>query len=404
MLFRLTAAVLNRRNACVHGALVSIMPPRLPFALCTAFAQLILATSAHALPLGWISDEPKVYDPCAYTEARVRDLQAYNGGGQLVRPSSPALTRLTLRATQSDWLESVYKEQIVRADAASELLDDPLIAALALPRWSPKQFALPEAIGLQCFLHKSILSSERGSRELEKAGLVRRLRETFPNGFVLRSTTHPQHSQIENSKDSETRFGVSLRAGIHDEERLWLGLVAEQGPQSPETVKSLQIPISAMEVSSKSGERFYLEAATQPKDAVAIRVHTFGRRILVDATLPLYPNEATMDLGERAAANQYAQEFLNHLPNGLLENRAFSLDLILNSNTDLGNYFTRIRITRLHTNGGKPGPWSKFQWHPMVLGAYTRHFEQYANVYFSGFSGFLLRHNLGNLAALIVTK
>ena len=146
-----------------------------------------------------------------------------------------------------------------------------------------------------------------------------------------------------------------------------------------------------------SGEAIVLQedlSTKQPGKFVwrEARVHTYEGRVIPDANTNYWIANGHLSKQEVAGAQKFVGDFLALLSPGLLSRQAMSFDVLILPNGEL-------KISDVVTNRGRKVAWSQYLDQPRVIGAYTRHFEQYAGIHFTGVSGLLLRKNAGNYFA-----
>lgn len=311
------------------------------------------------------------------------------------RPLRPAgipteVTEVEATAAKGSWLSALYRQNMVEASWATQMLSDKRIFAEVLKREMGRRALVyyPKTIGLREFLYKRNLV-DRSGRFTSTSNLGDRieaaLHDEFPSGFFVRPAVGvaPKETGRGLFQDSD-QFIVEL---LKPENRLY----------SPEHMRQ---PIESHILGTvASGEALVLqENIVGSADALKplssrffheVRVHTYEGRVVEDS-IPkrwVQKNALSSEQEERAAA--FTADFLRSLPLKLMTRQAWGVDVAVMDNGEL-------RVIDVVTNRGKRTQWSSYLEQPQIIGAYTRHFETYYRLRFSGLSGTLIRNNFAN--------
>lgn len=361
---------------------------------CTPFFHTALA---FALPLSWNAGPLKgkttthslkrAYQPCYYAEERSKELW-HLLYGQDGKENDTKPQRINVAAARNAWVAAMYQIGVVEASKKSQLLGDHLLASLFLPNVLPKAYTPPKTIGLKCFLLKNSLVDTDGKVTATPEAIQAALKREYPNGFQLRTS-----SVIPNLPPDEPL----LLDGSHLAREL---LRSDSSIYQPQEIS--QAHVNPRTGTPLSGERFVIRDLPRERNGKILRVHTLGSNVVKDATLPRYPERDSIHEGEKVAANSFVKRLLSSLPESFMHGTGWAVDLYMVKDGADGK--VQMQFLDLHTNLGLEKSWSVFQSHPMVLGAYTRHIESHEGIEFTGLSGFLLRHNLGNLPKFLQKK
>lgn len=298
--------------------------------------------------------------------------------------------RLTASASKAGFLQALYAHKLVDASYATEMLSDKRIFSELLTReLGPKQaqFFYPKTLGLREFLISHRFLNERGEIKKDEAEAIEAsLYEEFPAGFVVRAAV--------GVAPSETSQGL-----FKDTDHFMVELL------KPETV--LYHPSHATAAVSShllggqvtSGEAVVLQenltAAADAKHALKhryfqeVRVHTYENKIVAGAIPARWVQKDLLNSTQQRAAEDFVQTFLRALPPSVTARQAWGVDVAVFDNGDL-------RINDVVTNHGQRVQWSSYLDQPRVIEAYAKHFDQIANVQFSGVSGWLITHGFAN--------
>lgn len=331
----------------------------------------------------------RVHDPRGFVDDRVtKMLRELKGRAPRARATDVRILSLPIAASRSQWLQAIYSRRLVDASVATGLLSDKLLFyELARREMGPDvDRYLVRSIGLRDFLVSQGLVAVDGRLKVGGDVLEASLFKVFPAGFVARPAV-----------------GVAPR-------ETGRGLFKESDEFVAELIKSDSFlyrpdhrrrPVRSSVLGGiASGEAIVLQDDVLTSAAIAgsknkwreVRVHTYESRVLEDANANFWVSEARFSVDELKRAQDFVSEFLQKLPPSLLSRQAFSFDVLILQDGSL-------KIADLVTNRGKKTAWSSYLDQPRVIGAYTRHFEKYAGVQFSGIGGFLLRKNVGNYFA-----
>ena len=331
---------------------------------------------------------------------------------QPLRPQGQSINcRLGLIASKTNWLKAIYENQLVEASWATALLSDKLILDRVLRSllgsdWSNASGL--RTLGLVEFLIKHQLIDSRGrwraSRSSQDLGerLDEALAKEFPNGFVVRPA-------VGVSK-AETTLGLFATSDDFIQDIL----KASTDLYRPEHLKRPRRSLALDHIAS--GELYVLQEQPRPANWTAanqkarwreVRVHTYEGQVIAGTVVRPWTSSDRPDDREVAAAESFVRQFLLQLPSRVLARQAWSVDVWVRVDHDepsggrdsSGRSLVgaaEVRLFEVITNRGRPGAWSQYLEQPRVLAAYTRHFEQHANVQFSGLGVSLFRLSLGN--------
>lgn len=325
-------------------------------------------------------------EPTLFVESRVskvlRELK-----GRPPRPRTEVTVDASITPTRSEWLHAVYSNGLVDTSQATALISDKLLFYELVKRelGERAELYIPRTRGLKATLAMAGALDSEGRLKADGEAIESQLFKFFPAGFVVRPAV-----------------GVAPKETGH-------GLFADtdsfiQELMRPETYlykkEHLRTPIRSTVLDEvASGEAVILqEDLIQSANARSplkrrqwreVRVHTYEGRVITDATPTQWFRSYTVTPEEVSSAQNFVQDFLAQLPASVLTRQALSFDVLVLDNGER-------RIVDLITNRGRRVGWSTYLDQPRILGAYTRHFEKYANAHFAGVGGTLLRHNWGH--------
>lgn len=286
------------------------------------------------------------------------------------------------------WLQALYDKNMIDTSWATEMLADKRIAAEVLEREMGEVKArlyYPKTLGLREFLVKKNLLDARGEINANGDRIEEALAEEFPAGFVVRPAVGiaPQETGRGLFPDTDQFIVELLKPGNP--------LYAANHLRQP--VRSHILDAVASGEGIVLQENIVLAAhARRPLKArffQEVRVHTYEGRVVAGAVPTRWVQSNLLNKTQIAFAEDYVAEFLAALPPALLTKQAWGVDVAVMDNGEM-------RISEIVTNRGKPVAWSGYLDQPRVIGAYSRHLEQYYGVRFGGWSGTLIRHNFAN--------
>lgn len=330
--------------------------------------------------------ETSVRTPRAFIDERVtkilRDLK-----GRAPRPRSSETTNVSLPiwSSKNQWLQAVYAKQIVDASSATGLLSDKLLFYEVAKKelGSVADQYLVRTMGLRDFLVEEKLVGPDGRLTAGGDEVESALFKVFQGGFVARPAV--------GVAPRETGRGLFKETDEFVAELLKTDTFLYRPEHRKHPVRSTVLDEVA------SGEAIVLQEDLSAKTPGKfqwreVRVHTYESRVIADANTNYWIRNGHLTKEEIAAAQKFVADFLALLPASLLSREAFSFDVLILPGGSL-------RISDVVTNRGRKTAWSQYLDQPRVIGAYTRHFEQFAGLHFAGISGSLLRHNAGNYFA-----
>lgn len=306
---------------------------------------------------------------------------------QATAPGAAVAVDLPMAANKQQWLTAVYNQRLVDASYSTGLLADKRLFYEVVKRelGSKADTYWPKTIGLREFLVSRQLVDANGRLTSDGDRLEAELHQQFRSGFVVRPAV--------GVAPRETGHGIFPDADVFIGELLKPDSILYRPEYQAQPVRSTVLDTIA------SGESVVLQEdvmasahARSPLKSRAwrdVRVHTYEGRVVADATPNFWVREGSVTVSERERAESFVREFLALLSAPLVARQAWSFDVLLLDNGEM-------RIVDLITNRGRRTAWSTYLDQPRVLGAYTRHFEQYAGIHFAGLGGFWLRHNAGN--------
>jgi hypothetical protein len=306
-----------------------------------------------------------------------------------VRPAGPPnySIEISALAAKSSWLQAVYAKNMVEASWATEMLSDKRLLDEVLERElgaKARQY-LPKTLGLREFLAKKNFVNGRGEITADADTIDEALHDEFPAGFLVRPAVGiaPKETGKGLYADSD-QFIIDLLKPVNS-------LYQPQHLRQPVSSHILDAVASGEAVVLQ--ENFVLAShARHPlkvRSFQEVRVHTYENRV-VEGAVPQHwvaANVLTADQVRRA--ENYVEGFLQSLPINFLTKQAWAIDVAVMDNGEM-------RVNDVITNRGQLVAWSNYLDQPRVIGAYTRHFEKYYGVYFSGWNGTLIRHNFAN--------
>lgn len=283
---------------------------------------------------------------------------------------------------RNEWLKTLYKYDILRADEVSLHLADKLWAANTLKSYLKQNFEdfHPRTMGLKAFYQNIKMNT---LADLNAAVIESELQKAFPHGVILKpaaviNTGGETAEYVFNSADVAKVLSVDStfsRSGLSQD--------AYTSPLLGKTISGEEY-ILQDDVAGLAGRSTQRAKAHQE-----IRIHTFENKVLPGGSYSRWKVNEIQDRKKFHVAEDLVQNFLNLLPTDFLQGQAWGLDVLVFDNGS-------ARIIDINTNRGQKVQWTGYLSRPSVLGAYTRHIEKTKNVHFEGWNGFLLRNNLGN--------
>jgi len=291
---------------------------------------------------------------------------------------------VNIPAKRNPFRNILYKEDLVEASDRTLFMFDKLFMARLLEKYLGADFKKvhPKTDGLKEFLqkHKIINSSGRVIKTEQELRAILELE--YPKGFILKPPV------------GMSSAGKSFYKDHHE----IIELIMKQDGEiySPDEVTK---PFHWEGVRRfTSGERYIIQETLDGTsgldgfgdygDLNEFRVHSFYNQVVDGATETRWYTKNSEARNKQV--NEFVQDILDKLPKKFTNRQAWSFDVFWLPNGEM-------RLIEVNTNWGEPGNWSGFFRTPKTLGAYVRHFEKNFNWKFKGFSGHLLRHNLGNL-------
>jgi hypothetical protein len=334
------------------------------------------------------SEKSRQLRPTKEIEVRVQNLyDALMSRPPRVEGSSPITIEISGSPGKSQWLAAVYSRNLVEASEETKLLSDKLLMAKVLEKALGEksiQF-LPKTLGLKEFLDRNHLVSRLGKINVSGEQIEQALYKEFPAGFVIRPAVGVAPSETTKGLFNDTDTFVSeLVAGKfqgYEPEHFWKAVKSH----ILDTVASGEAVVLEDDIILKADAHRALHA----KAFREIRIHTFESKVVADAVPARWVQKAKVDESEIKSAEALVQTMLDLIPPRLLTRQAWGIDVAVFDNGDMV-------INDIVTNRGRRIQWSSYLEQPRVIGAYTRHFESFAKVDFSGISGMLARNNLGN--------
>lgn len=384
----------NTYGPVIHGLLVLGMMLAVPLAAPRAHAGQAVRKKMHgkkgARNSKVVKSATQVLPvPHAFVEDRVsRILRDLKGRPPRSRSSETAAISLPIWSSKSQWLQAIYAKQLVDTSNSTGLLSDKLLFYEVAKRElgdKVDQYVV-KTVGLRDFLVSEGLVGSDGKLIAEGDKIEASLFKVFQSGVVARPAVGvaPRETGRGLFKDSDEFVAELLKPNSF--------LYRPDHRARP--VRSTVLD----EISS--GEAIVLQEDLLMKPVAAsakaawreVRVHTYEGRVVSDANPEFWVRESHISAQETASAQKFVSEFLSLLPSTMLTKQAFSFDVLIQPGGQL-------KIVDLVTNRGRKVGWSGYLDQPRVIGAYTRHFEQYAGVRFAGLAGVMLRKNAGNYFA-----
>lgn len=349
---------------------------------------LLFLTSFFVVTAGAAPKPPtENYHPIRFLDSRIEALKAEvlaRPGITLRRPAQEIHTR----AVRNDWLKNIYAIGLVEASDFTRLTSDKAIMGALIEAFTGEAgFKFhPKTMGLKYFLAKHKLVDAKHSLIRDRAKVEAALKDEFPHGYIVKPAAGI------NSYGKSKGFYFKMDKFVRD-------LLAEDSPvyqpadfaapfhsELLNTVASGEFLILQENVVLAAG----VGQVLQPTDFVEVRVHTFEKTALPEATFPRWAEtKVKVDKKDLDRATAFVEDFLRILPEQFVARQAWSVDVAI-----LNNGF--LRLIDINTNRGEPEQWSGYMPRPGVLKAYTRLFEAEKNVHFAGFTGSLLRNGFGN--------
>ncbi len=292
---------------------------------------------------------------------------------------------IEIKATRNALTKGVfYKEGIVEISDYSLFLTDKLIAAKVLEHYLGDDFSKyhMKTVGLKEFLDRNGIVDQSGRVIRSRAAIKEILKIEFPHGFIAK----PPVGYDSNGKsffsdlDEVADFIVKGDNELYEQSEY-------RSPFKADFARRFT-----------SGEKFIFQAKLDGAMGVSTdraagsfdeyRVHSLYNKVVEGATLNRWDGKNSKE--DILRVNAFVQEMLDKLPASMSNRQGWSFDVFKLPNGEL-------KVIEINTNRGLLANWSDWLRHPYVLGAYVRHLETHYRWKFKGFSGWLLRHNLGGL-------
>lgn len=339
-------------------------------------------------------EKPKVASvPRDFVEDRVTlILRELKGRAPRAHSLQPVSVRLPAWSSKAQWLQTVYSKQLVDASNATGLLSDKLLFYEVTKRELGEAVVdrfIVKTMGLRDFLVTEGLVDAAGRLASDGDKIDASLFKVFKSGFVARPAV--------GVAARETGRGLFKESDEFVAELLKPDTFLYRPDHRKRPVRSTMLGEIA------SGEAIVLQedllsqgrsgnVTSKRAPWREVRVHTFESRVLADAIPNFWVRDGQATKDEVTSAQKFVAEFLSLLPQTLLSRQALSFDVLVLESGEM-------KIVDLVTNRGRKTAWSGYLDQPRVIGAYARHFEQYAGVRFTGFGGYLIRKNAGNYFA-----
>lgn len=353
--------------------------------------------------------KPVVVQPSNFVERRVgfilRSLKA-RAPRQFRKASLSGDSRLKIPTpiwvTKTQWLQNLYRTGIVDYSKATGLLADKLLFYEVAKKEmgdGPVKKYLGKTVGLRDFLLRHHLVDSQGRLVASGDEIESKLYAEFPAGFIVRPAVgiapYETGRGLFKTSDEFVMELVRPNSRYYRADQKFrpvqssvLGEVASgEALVLQEDVLSRYLISMGKSASTVSG----LPSKEKWRE---IRIHTYEGRVVVDADANQWIKNDKFTKDEIREAQNFVTGFLSHLSPKFLMRQAWSFDVLV-MGADSNDY----RITDVITNRGRRGGWSGYLDQPRVLGAYSRHFENYLGVQFTGLGGRLLRANAGNYFA-----
>jgi hypothetical protein len=335
----------------------------------------------------------KPMSPSGFVEERVtRILRDLKGRAPRLRtPEGAVKIEVPVAISKARWLQAVYSKQLVDSSRATGLLSDKLLFYETVKREIGEEATLRylvRTVGLRDFLVKGGYVDAQGRLVSDGDKIEAGLFKAFPAGFVARPAVGVAPRETGRGLFKETDAFVSelLKPGTFlyrpEHRRKPVRSTVLDDIASGEAIVLQEDVIASAKVTGgvQAGERVGWRE---------VRVHSYEGRVLEDASPNFWVRSGRVSSEETLAAQKFVTDFLALLPSSVLSRQAFSFDVLILPEGGL-------RIADFVTNRGRRTAWSGYLDQPRVIGAYTRHFEQYAGVEFAGMGGIFLRKNAGN--------
>ncbi len=292
-------------------------------------------------------------------------------------------------ATKASWLQKVYAAHLVEASKLTAMLSDKLLQNRIFEHYllDRSDHFLLHSIGLKEFLLKYHLVDSEKQLIPNTDNFEEALAEEFPNGFMVRPALGV--APLERNHGLFATNDDFLKEIFRPHNSLY----------QPNT---LFRPIKSHIINAvASGEAIILQEdfvrSFQSKQRLKfksyerLRLHSFENKVVANANPELWFVKRNFEVSaaDIKKTEVFVQSFLDLLPKNLTAKQAWGIDVALLDNGEL-------KIIDIITNRGLKSFWSSYLDEPKILGAYSRHLEEYANVNFQGFNGILFRSNLAN--------
>lgn len=290
-------------------------------------------------------------------------------------------------ATKASWMKALYDRGLVEASWATEMLSDKRILAevLRIELGTRAEIYYPKTIGLREFLQKRRLVNSTGVLTAGGDRIESALHDEFPAGFVVRPAVGvaPQETGRGLFANADEFILELLKPGnsLYSPEHLKAPVKSHilNEVASGEAVVLQESVVGVADVRKPLRHRFFHE----------VRVHTYEGRLVENSVPERWVQKDLLSADETKKAEAFVEDFLRSLPLAFLMHQAWGVDVAVMDNGEM-------RVIDVVTNRGKRVQWSSYLEQPRVIGAYSRHFENYYGIRFSGFSGSLIRNNFAN--------
>lgn len=318
-----------------------------------------------------------LYEPLPYLlrqiEETLDEVKEYDFKDDRRYPE-PAVANI--RPKRNDLVKLMYQNDLVRVNKLSYRLADKLFFYRTFKSSAPEvtEKYLAKTYGVKDFLLRHQLVDPEKKKIIVKKKVLRELlNDIFPGGFLLKPTTGFNSNGVGfifKEKDI-----VETLSGNLDQ------LLKEDHFDRPFYCPFLE--------TIASGEQYLIQEKFSPVGKKAkidnrweYRVHTLENRVVEGGTFQRWDKH--WDENELFIINALVQNFLNQLPPFLTLRQGWSFDVMR-----LGE--REIKIIEVNTNRGAPRHWSGDMQLPETLAGYTRHLEDFYNLYVDGKAGRILK-------------
>ena len=294
---------------------------------------------------------------------------------------------ISTSAAKLPWLTSVYKSGLVDVSWASKMLSDKRILAEVIEREMGPEARLfyPKTLGLREFLAKHELVNKTGKITATGDQIEEALFKEFPAGFVARPAVGVASYETGSGLFPETdNFVVEL---LRTKSPLYSPGHMKQPVKSHilDTVASGEAVVLQEDIMRRADAKKPLKVHYFQE----VRVHTYENRVVENAVPARWVQTNLLKPEQIRQAETRVGEFLKSLSAELLNRQAWGVDVAVLDNGEM-------RIIDIVTNRGRELAWSGYLDQPRVIGAYSRHFENFYGLRYQGWSGTLIRNNFAN--------